>query len=56
MCNWIRNRNLLDIFPNHDIVLNIYKSMALSNETRSIRVATSGGFCYEDDLDKGRMD
>ena len=23
--------------------------------TRSIRVETSGGFCYEDDLDKGRM-
>ena len=25
-------------------------------ETRSIRVATSRGFCYADDLDKGRMD
>lgn len=31
MCNWIRDRNLLDIFPNIDIVLRIYKSMAVSN-------------------------
>ena len=25
-------------------------------ETRSIRVETSGGFCFEDDLNKGRME
>lgn len=31
MCNWIRDQNLLDIFPNIDIILRIYKSMAVSN-------------------------
>lgn len=31
MYNWIRDRNLLDIYPNIDIVLRIYKSMAVSN-------------------------
>ena len=31
MCNWIKDRILLDIFPNLDIVLRIYKWMAVSN-------------------------
>ena len=31
MCSWIIDRNLLDVFPNIDIILRIYKSMAVSN-------------------------